>query len=207
MPAERLSMDKREELEDGVGLRRSGTNHVKGLVQFCRKWDTEKQRDGISRKNARSDKGHVNLEGSAACFSAVIFTPADPEFVDSIEVGVRDLVVLLIDNLNCITYSSCEGHPPVDETPMRQRHVGVLPRNAEEYARLLQLFRKAAEATHMNSDGETVRIDIKEAVITTEGPDVPCIDILFAAVTGHWSAYSLRLNLVYSEFLAHLENQ
>jgi hypothetical protein len=189
----------------GVSAGPRAINHVSGLIQFRMEWDEGKQQPGIFPKNVRSDQGHINLKGSATCFWSAIFTPADPEFVHSIEVGVRELVLLLIDKLNCITYSSCEGHPPVDEAPMRQRHVSILPRNEEEYTRLLLLLRKAADATHMNRACEAVRIDIKEALITTEGPNVPGIDILFAAVAFNWSDYSRMLESFYMEFLAQLQ--
>jgi hypothetical protein len=198
-------MDDRVDLGAGAGAGRSASNHVSGLAQFLKKWDAKRRID-ISIKNARGAGGHVNLEGSAACFTSHIFTPADPEFVDAIEAGVRDLVLLLIDDLNCITYSSCEGHAPVGQNPLRQRHVGVLPRNAEEYDRLLQRFRSAADATHRNCQCETVRVHIKEALITTDGPDVRCIDILFAAVTSDWAAYSRSLEPAYREFLTCLEH-
>ena len=192
----------------GAGKDPSATNHVSGLIQFRKKWDERNQRNGISPKNARSNQGHINLHGSATCFCSAIFTPTDPEFIDSIEVGVRELVLFLIDKLNCITYSSCEGHPPVDESPMRQRHVGILPRDANEYARLLHLLRRAADNCHMNCDCQTtVRIEIKEAIITTEGPKVPCIDIIFVAVTSNWSEYSRMLESAYPEFLAQLQHR
>jgi uncharacterized protein len=177
---------------------------VGGLNLFRKKWDEGRQLQGVSCKNALSDQGHINLNGSATCFRSAIFTPADPEFLDSIEVGVRDLVLFLVEKLNCITYSSCEGHPPTEHAPMRQRHVGILPRDEEEYARLLHQLRRAAEAAHTTWDREAIRIDIKEDVITTEGPNVPCIDVVFTAVASDWSAYSRTLQPIHREFLAHL---
>jgi hypothetical protein len=199
-------MEDRVNTDAGAGTTRSPTNHVSGLIQFCENWDGGKRRMGASLNNAQSAGGHVNRDGSAACFSSLIFTPADPEFVDAIEGGARDLVLLLIEGLNCITYSSCEGHAPAGQNPMRQRHVGVLPRTAEEDVHLVRLFRNAAEATHRNRGRETVHIHIKETILTTDGPDVPCIDIVFAAVTPDWVAYSQALDPVYREFLTHLKH-
>jgi hypothetical protein len=185
---------------------RPETNRVGGIARFRGRWDEQKRQDRGTLRNSWGVGGHINLEGSAVCFSSLIFTPADPEFMQSIENGVRELVGVLIDEIDCITYSSCEGHAPADSSPMRLRHVGILPRDSEQYVQLAGLLQTAAEGAHAKCASGTVRIAINRTVINTDGPDVPGIDVFFTDATGDWSFYSKDVGPVYRELIGQLND-
>src|SRR5947209_2827021 len=56
-----------------------------------------------------------------------------PQFSASLETGIRDLALVLIQRFDWITYSSCEGHYYDDLAILPvQRQVGLLPRSKEE---------------------------------------------------------------------------
>jgi hypothetical protein len=179
-------------------------NGVSGLSRFREEWDTQKPRDGHVFENAKSEQGHINVEGSARCLSSAIFTPAAPEFWNAVEPGIRPLVTFLIEKLNCITYSSCEGHPPSDDYPMRGRHVGILPRNQEDLTRLMTVLGAAAEAACTSADRDVVDLKIHEDLITSEGPDVHCVDVLFVAGTLDFPTYAAKAASVQAAFLERL---
>jgi hypothetical protein len=182
----------------------SGINGVSGLQRFREEWDHARRIEGASFENARSQQGHINVEGSARCLSSLIFTPAAPQFWSALEPGIRPLVIFLIEALECITYSSCEGHPPTDDGyPMRGRHVGILPRDAAENARLLGVLRNAAEATA--PVGGIVHVEIKEDVLASDGVDLPCVDVLFIAGSFDWPAYAANVDGVQNAFIERLE--
>jgi hypothetical protein len=178
-------------------------NGVSGLARFREEWDLARRVEGTF-DNARSEQGHINVEGSARCLSSVIFTPAAPQFWSALEPGVRPLVILLIDSLDCITYSSCEGHPPTDDGyPMRGRHVGILPRDAADHERLLELLRRAAAVTEAVPG--VVHVEVREDVLASDGVDLPCIDILFVAASYDWPAYAANVGTVQDGFIAALK--
>ena len=95
----------------------------------------------------QSPQGNINSDGTTACCDSAIFTKYHRYFKRSIEQGVRDLTIALILKLNCITYSSCQGHFSREDAGMRQRYVAVMPRDEEEYQ---CLFNKSFENRHPN---------------------------------------------------------
>ena len=182
-------------------------NGVSGLARFREEWDAHKRTSaGRVFENATSGEGHINVEGSARCLSSAIFTPAASEFWNAVEPGIRPLVAFLVEKLDCITYSSCEGHPPSDDGyPMRGRHVGILPRDEAEHARLIAALGRAADATASAAERDTVDLRVHEDVIAAEGGDVRCIDVLFVAGSFDWPAYAAKVEGVQASFLAQLE--
>jgi hypothetical protein len=199
-----MSEQDRQAEEAPRQLRR---NQVKGMLQFQKRWDERRKEAPAAPKNLRSAEGHVNVAGSAACFSSAIFTPADPAFLESIEKGVQELVLLLIEKLHCITYSSCEGHPPAEMAPMRQRHVGILPRDEKEYSRLLHFLRKTAAATRAARGEQASGLLIKEEMLATDETNLPCIEINFAAESCDYPAYRACIEPVYKDFLNRIQEE
>jgi len=180
-------------------------NAVSGLEGFRAEWDAGKGNASRANEAEAPTDGPINIEGSARCQSAAIYTPAAPEFRGSIEARVRPLVLLLVEQLGCITYSSCEGHPPEEEALMRGRHVGILPRDDADRVRLRELLVAAAAATSPASDRDLVDLQIREDVIASDGPDVHCIDILFVAGSYDWAAYAGKVEAVQAAFLERLQ--
>ncbi|MBX3190380.1 MAG: hypothetical protein KF819_25495 [Labilithrix sp.] len=181
-------------------------NRVAGLEEFRAAWDVAKARPRHDpQDNQESADGHINIEGNARCMSAAIYTPADAEFARALEPGVRPLVEHLVDALDCITYSSCEGHPPTaDGYTMRVRHVGILPRDAADRDRILAALEPAALPASA-AGGGIVELRILEDVLGGDGPDLPCIDVVFGATRLDWPAYEARVGDVQAALLAALK--
>ena len=81
----------------------------------------------------RSWDWRINHHGEVHNFDGTIFSKNHPLFLESIEIWVRDLVVILIQKFNCITYNSCQWHK---NSP--KRRVGILPRDQQEYAHIYE---------------------------------------------------------------------
>lgn len=184
-------------------------NHVSNLQEFIKRWhEGKKISDTISKGFLKSDLGNINIDKSPTCSKANIFTKWHPRFEDSIEVGVRELVLRLIQKLDCITYSSCQGHVVADNhTSFTVRHVGIVPRNSFECNYLLQILQQIGESTNNNMRRKLVRVIVKKNIITSEDADMSCIDILFVPVVYDQkicSLYFKDLEFVYNEFLTQL---
>ncbi len=181
----------------------STTNYVSGLSDFRAAWDKAKARKRSSASNKVSAEGHVNLDGDEACPAAAIYTPADEEFFAAVEPGVRPLVMHLIDALDCITYTSCEGHAPTADG-WSPRRVGILPRDAADYTRIYEALDRAVKATKTDVDPRVVELRIVEHTLASEGPDLPCIIVLFDCSTD-WAAYVEKVDSVMNAFLDALK--
>jgi uncharacterized protein len=186
---------------------RRPTNHLSGVADFLGRWDdtegTMSTSDALFRV---SPLGNINAEGSPSCESAAIFDRHHPLFLDSLEPGVRDLVVQLIERLGCITYSSCEGHRGLGSIqPFSLRQVGILPRDEREYQRLAEALVVLAGASNATGTAATVRIAVSSGVLTSEVEDRPCIDLVFVAVTDDEDAYFRDVEAASRTFLRALE--
>ncbi len=72
--------------------------------------------------------GRINHHGFDQSFDGHIFIHKDPSYTESLEIGIRSLVVILNKKFNWITYNSCQWHKNA-----RKRIIGILPRNDVEY--------------------------------------------------------------------------
>lgn len=113
----------------------------------------------------------INHHGEIHNFDGTIFSKNHPLFLESIEIWVRDLVIVLTMKLNCITYNSCQWHK---DSP--KRRVGILPRDPQElvyiYAQLLLLMNQK------NSIYWTISILQTELFDYKTQSDFPVIDII-----------------------------
>jgi uncharacterized protein len=182
------------------------TNYFRDLKHFMERWD---HGSVVITKNPNlkiGKYGNINLDGTPDCYEAKSFVKGDRGFNDSIERGVRELVLLLIEKLGCITYSSCQGHPACDAAPMRERHVGIIPRNALEYLELLQHLQNAKEFTNSSVQPQSVRVAIYEAILDSDDCSLPCFDIFFISTNSDKRNYFDDLDVVYHEFITHCAN-
>ena len=110
-------------------------NKFKNLRSFLRNWDASITESVVDAEVKVSLLGNINIAGTAANGSpSHTLTRNDPRFYSFIEPGIRGLVQALIEKFDCITYSSCEGHPSIPgKTVFEPRHVGMIPRDYEEY--------------------------------------------------------------------------
>ena len=181
-------------------------NHFTSLLQFMRRWDSVAAPLTCSEPGNRISRGgRINLEGSETCSAARTYTRWDTEFVEVIEPGVRRLVLTLVEKFDCITYSSCEGHPePPNGGTVTVRHVGILPRDSGEYEDLIQTVRGVAAECNRQIPGRGARVSVVERTLSSEDIEAPCFEILFEREGSGWPAYFNHLEEVYGLFLDQL---
>ncbi|HKS27637.1 MAG TPA: hypothetical protein VJS44_07450 [Pyrinomonadaceae bacterium] len=118
---------------------------------------------------------------------------------------MRRLVLTLVEKFDCITYSSCEGHPQMQAGGVPSlRHVGIIPRDAGEYDELLHCFRRAVDACRRLAARRSANVSVVERILSSENIALPCFEILFEREGAGWAAYFSHLEGVYELFIEHL---
>lgn len=116
-------------------------NHAYHFQAFLEAWDTV-------QADVNDAAGSMPLPPiSSPDGTTPIYPRSDPRFVRSIEPGISRLVLLLIKQLDCVTYSSCEGHPTSDHKVMVGQHVDIIARDADELHGLLATLSEIARTT------------------------------------------------------------
>jgi hypothetical protein len=185
----------------------AAVNYVQGLVEFLVRWD---RHDESSRTDpldfAVSGNGNINLSGTSECCASYLLTRWHPSFESSIEPGVRALVLALVDAWDCVTYSSCEGHPADGSSPPRLRHVRLIARSSEEHQRLWHRLEQLAAATNDSLPVSPVRLGVAPSIVTTEdGLQAPGLDLVFEPHGCDQAEYAEALPPFYEEGLRHVK--
>lgn len=179
-------------------------NYVSGLENFLKVWDDIVAYNSASDNGqsfVKGENGAINADGQLSCFEASIFALHSPSFDQSIEEGVRELVLFVVHQMNCITYTSCEGHfDKSQEDYLQLRHVGIIPRNQKEYEFIKQTFQEASSSIKSHN----ISLEIDETYVQSESIHMPCIDIWFVPVGGKEELYFFNLDKIYREFLEQL---
>ncbi|NEQ36616.1 MAG: hypothetical protein F6K40_10150 [Okeania sp. SIO3I5] len=152
----------------------------------------------------QSPNGNINTDGTAACCDSPIFTKYHRYFKRSIEPGVRDLTIALILKLNCITYSSCEGHFSTKDAVMRQRYVAVMPRDEEEYQCLFNTFNQIAELTNERFSNNPVKVVMGNDNLELEGKVIKCLTLFFVSNNADEAEYFREIEPVYDYVLENI---
>ena len=188
------------------------TNEIHDVPMFISAWDEiilqiprESQvindigKTALQYDNMISEAGNINIEGSELCSAAIIYTPSHPEFITSIEKGIRDLVLLLVDIHKYITYSSCEGHKYVDKKLFHKRYISILPRNDQEYLDALTMLMECANIVNSYCSVAEVEVKIVEVKLTSiaECKFYGAIDVVFESNTDVSEIYFAQLDQVY----------
>ena len=111
--------------------------------------------------------------------TGAVYSCSHPAFHLSLEPGVREVVLSLIKSLDCVTYSSCEGHRATVRTPMRCSHVGILARSPKEHIRLSRILRGLARRVNHRVGRRAPSLRIEERRLDSETSSWPCLDVLF----------------------------
>lgn len=176
-------------------------NHVSGLRNFIEQWDTPPAITPRTVKLKKSNKGNINLEGSPNCDTASIFTRWHPNFWTSIEPGVKELVSVCVLDLNCITYSSCEGHTlGSDSSDYLLMYISLVPRNADEYNKLSSVFELIS--THINDNigsNSPIKVEVSHNFVTSDHHEkFKAFDVIFGSLTSKSINYFSNLDDVNS---------
>jgi hypothetical protein len=175
--------------------------YLSGLKDFISSWDDRFVSETDWDTFRESPQGHINRDGTSACSDSPIFSKYHRKFKKSIELGVRELTVAVILKFNCITYSSCQGHFSTADAVMRQRYVGVVPRNEKEYQDLFNLFQGLALLTNAQVADTSVRVFVQEDTLASEDYIMPCLNLFFVPVAGDEETYFRDLEVVYKKLL------
>jgi hypothetical protein len=178
-------------------------NRILGIESFLRSWSVVPE-NPVLFPIRRGATGHRNLIGSPQA-PAVILGMWQPQFVESLETGVRDLVLSLIRRFSCVTYSSCEGHVTEDGSAVLcGRNVAILCRDAEEHERLR--YRLEAAVQRVSTPMTFVLLQVADNVLETDVADMRCLDLNFVPLTPVPEQYFAELELVYDDLLHQIEH-
>ncbi|MFF3853562.1 radical SAM protein [Micromonospora sp. NPDC002575] len=166
-------------------------NSMPDIAAFLARWD----RPNAPRRPARlhtSAHGNINTVGLPGVHEADDLDPADPQWREAIEPGVRALVDAVTRDWHLVTYDSCQGHPyPGLDLPPAERRVGILPRNRTEYAHAAAALCRAITAADTDLPAP-VQVTVGRAELTCKatGRRSPVLDLALRPADGHgWPAY------------------
>lgn len=183
-------------------------NRISGYADFVASWHDPAHPQNLTRVSTRSGKhGNVSVSRRTGDYRGYVLSRWHPQFIDSIERGVRDLVVLLVGQYRWLTYSSCEGHhygkhgpPPV------QRAVGICPRTAREREVILRTLHRASRTVNASHRASSVVVDVVESQLDTEGATYATIELIFCRQRhARWSTYFRDLDAVYHDMVSLLD--
>lgn len=156
-----------------------------------------------------SSVGNINTSGVPGRLCGHALVRSHPQFVASLEPGIRELVLLLCDDFKWITYTSCQGHAYDDPKVYNmERSVGLLPRTHEEYLLMLRIFDRAAYEVNRGRFLSPVRLIVEKERLDDGGRARPVVFLTFAARYFYcrrgWALYFKVLDKAYRSTLAHL---
>jgi hypothetical protein len=182
-------------------------NNIHNLGLFMASWDDPSHPRNLGIVDLRKTPyGNVNKTGIAGNYTAQILSRWHPQFSASLEIGIRNLVLVLIERFDWITYSSCEGHYYHDlgVVPV-ERHVGLLPRSKEESQTMNLFLNKIVNSINEECSSYAVRIVVIWETVESELGLVPVLGLRFrrVAVTS-WESYFQLVDVPYNALVATL---
>jgi len=155
-------------------------NRLHHLASLIENWDSPAGWVPVAPADSLRPQA-MNAQPSA------IYGKSDPQFLHSIEPGIRPLVLALIQTLGCITYSSCEGHPTAEQTVQVGQHVDILARDLNEQSKLMEVLDRMALAAPNTA---TARLRVRRGTVELERATAPSISIEIVPMTGSaWESY------------------
>jgi hypothetical protein len=180
--------------------------YFSGLQEFINSWDDRFVEANPAETFRESPLGNINSQGTAACADSPILSKYHRQFKKSIEPGVRDLTIALILKLNCITYSSCQGHTSTPKSAMRPRYVGILPRDRREYQDLFNQLKIWADQTNAQLQTNPVQAVLTPDTLESETCVMPCFNLFFISSSLDETRYFQELETVYQTFLNQIKS-
>lgn len=179
-------------------------NFVPQLWTFLRRWDDRTDQHSKRIQVGATLPGRiVTPDGRAGL--GYLLTYWHPNFMDVVEPGVRRLTELLITRLDCVTYSSCEGHASEQIETTYLRYVSVVCRNDSERRRFLDVLEAVATDCAGMSDS-SVRVVIETGFIDTDdGNRADTVDVVFSTDPSALGTYFDEVDDAYGRFCRRLE--
>lgn len=169
---------------------------LSGLKEFIESWEDRFVEPTELDRVRESPQGNINSEGTSACGDSPTFPKYHRYFKKSLEPGVRELAIALIQKFDCITYSSCQGHFSTPDAAMRPRYVAILPRNEEEYQRLFNILNHLAKLTNSLVPNSAVTVAIGEDRVESEECVMSGLTLFFVSTTSNEEIYFQEVEIV-----------
>jgi hypothetical protein len=180
-------------------------NRIGDLMGFLRRWEDRDELNRALVPLAIADEGNINLHGTSEFSESLLLTRWHPSFESCVEAGVRELVMQLVTDWDCVTYSSCEGHRSSPVVPARVRHVRLLPRSRAEHEQLARMLTQLVALSNDGAADADVGVTWKESVVRSgRSLEAPGFDLVFEPRTTDERTYWQALELPYRRCLAHV---
>lgn len=160
------------------------------------RWDYFAKREAPSAVGAirvaakRSQTGNINIAGTQFSSLSAMFLPSQEGFFSVVEPGIRDLVLFIANELDIITYSSCEGHIYPQGRGPDVRYVGMLPRNPDELRLLLRSLEANISRWEMANAAMPVQAQLRSRDLIDRSARLPVLDLVLARRVGFsWESY------------------
>jgi len=188
------------------------TNHMKGFNDFLASWDDPshpRNRELVTLHE--TSFGNISQTGNLGDYRGHALSRWHPQFRASIEPGVRDLVLILVERFGYITYTSCDGHPyPSTTLRPTERHVSLLPRTGSELGEILELMVAVSHEANRTCRGQ-VRVTVVRHDLETELSPHPVITWFFfrrgRRVSRNWDRYFAEVDTVTDTLAAGLRRR
>jgi uncharacterized protein len=175
-------------------------NRMDRIMDFKRSWDFSLEVQGPGLKIVEGPEGNISETGEVKNPTSVTLTPSHPLFINCVEKGVIELVRVLVEDINCITYSSCQGHKVPGHDLILPRNVGVLCRDETEQLFLNDLFMAAA------SKSQPIRPKIFNDWVESENDLFRSVEIVFDCEPTQQENYWSIVEESYHSFLRNLKS-
>jgi len=179
-------------------------NQLKNIAGLIAQWDAKDYaRNAQCYQLRHSPEGNINSTGGSGglCAPAIPFWHS--QFKDSVEKRVWSLVEVLINKGNWISYTSCEGHYYLGKNlPNSELHVGLLPRNNQEYLIMHSFLHKLVIAARCTNKFPAVQPSLMIHTLDNSLAPYPVIDVyLSRSPNVSWDEYFTVLENATSAFV------
>jgi hypothetical protein len=156
-------------------------NYLTNIKALMAAWsDRFHEANTDAGKMTHGKLGHINIEGEPES-RAHTYSRYNPLFVQSLEPGIRALVIAIINRMDCLTYSSCQGHTNDDGSEVASlRNVGFLPRSEKEKTWLTADLNDLIARAEEDWSG-TVRLVLLSNKLESDGKLLDVLDLVFSA--------------------------
>jgi uncharacterized protein len=194
---------------DPAGPRSVRINKIDHLGNFVRSWNDCAHPRNAEWIDLRSTPfGNINRTGIPGNYLSHVLSRWHPKFAASLELGIRELVLLLIKKFDWITYSSCEGHHYAGlEVPPVERRVGILPRSRTEAESINAVLRSVAVEINEDSRPAAACVTVVNEAVESELGILPVIVLCFQKRHSEsWQSYFELIDSQYNAVIEKLSN-
>lgn len=158
-------------------------NFMSDVPGFLAAWDDRTNPEHAEHVDIyRTEYGNLNNSGQVGNYDGHALSPLHAQFLQAIEPGVRDMVLFFVQQKGWVTYTSCEGHRYDAQTRLHpvERHVGLLPRTAEEYQQIRTFIKDIINQYNRQYMQFPIMLTMVELTLSSEQSTHQAIDIFFA---------------------------